>query len=268
MTEGLDLVEHDVPARDAATVVLVRDGVEGVEVFLQHRQSSMAFAPGMTVFPGGGVDPSDAVAPRRWFGPAPATFAGALDVPEERSVGWVCAAVRETFEECGVLLAGASADEVVIDTAPLAVRRAGLGRHGDSLAMLLDDHDLGLRSDLLFPVGRWITPRGERRRYDTLFFAAVLPPAQAADAENTEVTHAGWRRPADALADWAAGEVLLLPPTWDRLTRLAALESAAAIADDPVDLTPIEPILIRGEGGRRVDFPRSDEFYRGLPNYA
>lgn len=268
MTAGLDLVDHDVPTRDAATVVLVRDGVDGLEVFLQHRQSSMAFAPGMTVFPGGGVDPSDGTPPSRWFGSEPAAVAAILDVPLERSVGWICAAVRETFEECGVLLAGTGADEVVSDTAPMAGQRATLGRHGDSLAALLDGHGLGLRGDLLVPVARWITPRGERRRYDTLFFGAVLPPAQAADAENTEVTHAGWRRPADALADWTAGKVLLMPPTWAQLTRLAALESAAQLAESPVDLRPIEPRLVRTEAGRRVDFPGCEDYYRDLPSYG
>lgn len=267
MTAGLDLVDEDVPAKDAATVVLVRDGVDGLEVFLQHRQSSMAFAPGMTVFPGGGVDTSDGTRPSRWFGSEPVDIAASLAVSEDRSIGWICAAVRETFEECGVLLAGAAADDVVADTAPMAAQRATLGRHGDSLAALLDGHGLGVRGDLLFPMARWITPRGERRRYDTVFFAAVLPAAQAADAENTEVTHAGWRRPVDALADWMAGKVLLMPPTWAQLTHLARLESTAGIAEATYDLAPIEPRLIHTEFGRRVDFPDSETYYRDLPTY-
>lgn len=268
MTAGLELVDHDVPARDAATVILVRDGVEGLEVFLQHRVSSMAFAPGMTVFPGGGVDPSDATRPSRWFGPEPGEVAATLDVSEERSVGWICAAVRETFEECGVLLAGADAHDVVIDTAPMAQQRVALGRHGIALAALLDGSGLGVRSDLLFPVARWVTPRGERRRYDTLFLAAVLPPEQAADAENTEVTHAGWRRPVDALADWCAGKVLLMPPTWSQLTRLAALDSTAGIAGGEVDLAPVEPRIVDTDAGRRVDFPGCADYYRDLPTYG
>lgn len=259
-------VADDVPTRDAATVVLVRDGVDGLEVFLQHRASSMAFAPGMTVFPGGGVDASDADVPQRWFGPDTTAWADTLTVEPERAIGWIGAAVRETFEECGVLLAGSSGQDVVTDTGPLNDARRTLGRQGTSLAALLDRHGLGVRSDLLVPLARWVTPRGERRRYDTMFFGAVLPDRQQADADNTEVTTADWQTPQAALADWAAGRVILLPPTWSVLTELATKQSAEEVVASPGDVAPLEPRLVESDSGWRVDFPGGEAYFRDLPS--
>jgi 8-oxo-dGTP pyrophosphatase MutT (NUDIX family) len=105
-----------VEPRDAATVVLIRPGDGAPEVYLLRRQTSMAFAAGMCVFPGGGVDQRDFDHSVAWAGPPPATWAERLGASEELARALVCAAVRETFEESGVLLAGASADEVVADT--------------------------------------------------------------------------------------------------------------------------------------------------------
>ena len=106
--------------RDAATVVLLRDGTQGPEVYLLRRQTSMAFAGGMCVFPGGGVDPrdfDDELTERGlWAGPAPAVWADRLGCDEAKARALVCAAVRETFEESGVLLAGPSSGSVVADT--------------------------------------------------------------------------------------------------------------------------------------------------------
>ena len=99
--------------RDAATVVLLRPGAAGPEVYLLRRQASMAFAAGMCVFPGGGVDPRDFDADVAWAGPSPAAWASRLGVDEAMARALVCAAVRETFEESGVLLAGPSPSSVV-----------------------------------------------------------------------------------------------------------------------------------------------------------
>ena len=101
--------------RDAATVVLLRRGGAGPEVYLLRRHVSMEFAGGMCVFPGGGVDPRDFDHTVAWAGPTPAEWAARLGVDEAKARALVCAAVRETFEESGVLLAGASADSVVAD---------------------------------------------------------------------------------------------------------------------------------------------------------
>src|SRR5215210_4680744 len=104
------------PTRDAATVVLLRDRPAGPEVYLLRRAPSMAFAAGMHVFPGGSVDPRDAAQATAWAGPPPSHWAGLLGCDEELARALVCAAVRETFEESGILLAGSSPDDVVADT--------------------------------------------------------------------------------------------------------------------------------------------------------
>ena len=126
----------------------------------------------MGVFPGGGVDPSDGTADVRWSGPSPAWWAERFGVDEARAKALVCAAVRETFEECGVLLAGPTEDTVVADTAGYAEARRQLESRELSFADFLTRENLVLRADLLRPWANWITPVQEGRRYDTRFFVA------------------------------------------------------------------------------------------------
>src|ERR1700691_3028843 len=180
--------------RDAATVILVRpaegtdaaapaDGDAGVEAYLLQRTDALEFAPGACVFPGGSVDERDAdpgIAETGWAGPAPADFGHLLGVPAEHALALVCAAVRETFEESGVLLAGPSPAELVADSADLARDRRALLAGSLSLGELLDRRGLLLRADLLTPWARWITPEFSPRRFDTWFFAAALPAGQLA----------------------------------------------------------------------------------------
>ncbi|WP_020420315.1 NUDIX hydrolase [Amycolatopsis sp. ATCC 39116] len=230
--------------RDAATVLLLRDGVNGLEVFLQRRVAAMAFAAGMTVFPGGGVDQRDADATIAWAGPPAADWAGWFNGTEQVARALVCAAVRETFEESGVLLAG-TADEVVTDTARYAGARDELVSRELSLADFLAREGLTLRSDLLRPWAHWITPVQEKRRYDTRFFAAVLPAGQDADGKTTEAESSGWWRPADALADAEAGRSMLMPPTWHTLTELAWFGTAAEALAAERTVEAIIPKLIR-----------------------
>jgi 8-oxo-dGTP pyrophosphatase MutT (NUDIX family) len=217
-----------VTPKDAATVMLVRDSGAGLEVFLMRRVLGMAFAGGMTVFPGGGVDRRDADTSLAWHGPSPAWWASrfACDVGLARAL--VCAAVRETFEESGVLLAGPSEDTVVSDVRPYAEARAQLVNRELSLAGFLAEAGLVLRADLLRPWADWVTPEAEKRRFDARFFLAALPSGQRADAATTEAAEARWQRPGDALEEWQAGRVGLLPPTW---TTLAELEECATVAD-------------------------------------
>jgi 8-oxo-dGTP pyrophosphatase MutT (NUDIX family) len=246
--------------RDAASVVLVRDGSSGFEVFLLRRVRGMAFAGGMTVFPGGGVDSRDADATIAWTGPEPAWWASVFrcDVGLARSL--VCAAVRETFEESGVLLAGADPATVVADTSAYADQRRALVDRELSLAEFLARHDLVLRADLLRPWANWLTPREELRRYDTRFFLAELPAGQRADGVTTEADHAGWQRPADALDDWRAGRRGLLPPTWMTLADLADHDSVAAamVADRYID--KVMPKVIREGDVIRVILPNDPRY--------
>ncbi|MBP2340303.1 8-oxo-dGTP pyrophosphatase MutT (NUDIX family) [Saccharothrix coeruleofusca] len=244
-----------VKPRDAATVLLVRDAAEGVEVFLQRRVAGMAFAGGMTVFPGGGVDRRDADTGVAWAGPPPSWWAERFACSPELARALVCAAVRETFEESGVLLAGPSETTVVADTAPYAAARRALVDREVSLAGFLASSGLVLRADLLRPWANWVTPAEEPRRYDTRFFAALLPEGQRADAVTTEASDAVWQRPADALADWRAGRRLLLPPTWVALAELAELGAAAEVLVVDRTVEKIIPKLVREGGAVRVVVP-------------
>ena len=155
----------------------------------------MAFAGGMTVFPGGGVDQRDADASLAWAGPDAGLVGGAVRLRPGLAAALVCAAVRETFEESGVLLAGPDADSVVADTRPYADAAQALVDRTLSLAEFLAATGLVLRADLLRPWANWLTPEEEPRRYDTRFFLAELPAGQRADGVTTEADHAGWQRP-------------------------------------------------------------------------
>lgn len=187
-----DVLSGKVPPvtpRDAATVMLLRpvpdtSGAQdaGVQVYMLRRRPTMAFAPGAFVFPGGSVDPRDAEIEVAWAGPDAAEWGRMIDAPADLARALICAAVRETFEESGVLLAGPAPDTVVADTRGddwEADRRALLDR-SVSLAGLLRRRGLVLRSDLLRAWARWITPVTEERRFDTRFFAAALPAGQRA----------------------------------------------------------------------------------------
>lgn len=231
-------------ARDAATVVLVRDSGRGLEVFLQRRVAAMAFAAGMTVFPGGGVDERDAGASVRWTGPRPGQWANWFGSTEPAARALVCAAVRETFEESGVLLAGTE-DGVVADASGFAQARRALESRELSLASFLTGAGLTLRADLLRPWAHWITPVQEKRRYDTRFFAAALPAGQYADGATSEAESAGWRRPAEALADAEAGRAMLMPPTWHTLTELAGFASAAEVLAAERTVETIIPTIVQ-----------------------
>src|SRR4051794_26505572 len=147
------------PVRDAATVALVRDGVEGLEVYLLRRVAGMSFAPGAYVYPGGSVDPDDKDAEIGWSGATPAEWAAAFGTDAPTALALVCAAVRETFEESGVLLAGPSADEVLPDVSgdEWEAEREALEGRGQSLSQLLERRELVLRADLLRPLAHWIT---------------------------------------------------------------------------------------------------------------
>jgi 8-oxo-dGTP pyrophosphatase MutT (NUDIX family) len=156
----------------------------------------------------------------------------------------VCAAVRETFEESGVLLAGTDS-EVLADTARFAPARQALVSRELSLASFLADAELTLRADLLRPWSNWLTPASEPRRYDTRFFVATLPEGQHADGATTEADSSGWQRPEEAIADAQAGRRVLLPPTWFTLTELSGFASAAEALAAERSIEKISPTLLR-----------------------
>src|SRR5689334_23407197 len=166
--------------RHASTVVLLREAAGGPEVYLLRRVKGMAFAGGMHVFPGGSVDPDDEDAEIGWAGPSAAQWGAWFGADEKTARALVCAAVRETFEECGVLLAGPSPTELLADVSSdeWEQEREALEAREQSLSQLLTRRGLVLRADLLRPLAHWITPEVEPKRFDTRFFLAEMPSGQ------------------------------------------------------------------------------------------
>jgi 8-oxo-dGTP pyrophosphatase MutT (NUDIX family) len=247
-------VEASVP-RDAATVVLLRDGRSGLDAYLLRRVTSMAVAAGMHVFPGGSVDPRDAERAVAWAGPDPAEWAGWLGCDERLGRALVCAAVRETFEESGVLLAGASADQVVADTTgeEWEADRLALIDRSLSFAELLARRSLVLRSDLLRPWAHWITPEFEPRRFDTRFFVAALPAGQRPRDVGGEADRVAWVPVAQAVERYQAGAMPMLPPTAATLRELADYPDLPAVLAARPPIAPITPRpVLDGEDLRLV----------------
>ncbi|MCG8150979.1 NUDIX hydrolase [Pimelobacter simplex] len=203
--------------RDAATVVLQRAGADGrPEIYLLRRHTTMAFAGGMCVFPGGGVDPRDYDHTVAWAGPTPAEWAARLGTTEDVARALICAAVRETFEESGVLLAGTSADSVVADTTSddWEADRVALESRALSMTDFLDQRGLVLRTDLLGIWSGWLTPVFEPKRYRTWFFVARLPEGQVTRDVSSESSEVVWIPAAEAADQADRGELAMLPPTY------------------------------------------------------
>ncbi len=235
--------------RPASTVMLLRDSgtPESLEIFLMRRHSAMDFVAGVMVFPGGGVDERDRAAGTNiaWYGPEPAWWAERLNVDVDLAEALVCAAARETFEESGVLFAGAADDSDVLvdDAAVYREQRAALANNSLSFADFLRDEKLVLRADLLRPWANWVTPKEERtRRYDTYFFVGAIPQGQRADGENTESDRAFWSTPQAALDEFAEGKSFLLPPTWSQLDSVNGRTVAEVLATER-RIVAMEPSL-------------------------
>jgi len=244
--------------------MLLRDADAGLEVFVLRRRASMPFAAGMHAFPGGAVDPRDVDDDALgWRGPAPDEWATRLGVPEAAARGFVCAAVRETFEESGVLLAS-TVDGVPAMPSGLdwEVARQSLVARELALSDLLASSGLVLRSDLLAPWAHWVTPRFEPRRYDTWFFLAALPEGQAALDVSGEADRVAWIHPSAAMAAAEAGEVAMLPPTWtvlEELTAHASVADALAAAHERV-LDTVTPGWLDEGGSVHVLLPDDPRF--------
>jgi 8-oxo-dGTP pyrophosphatase MutT (NUDIX family) len=206
--------------RPAVSVVLAHDGAEGIEVHLLRRHPALVFAPGRFVFPGGGVEESDA-RPAPWLGAPPAR-------PE-----LVVAGVRETFEECGVLLAvGDAVPDLSWEPDRVALERGDL-----ALADLLDARGLALEADMLVPLAHWVTPIAERRRFDAQFFLAGLPVGQETRDIPGESDLQVWIRPADALARGLS----MMPPTRALMRQLATETTVADALARPREIQRIQP---------------------------
>ena len=241
------------PARDAATVLVTRPAGAGIEVLLMRRQPSMAFAAGMHVFPGGAVSPGDHE-PVRWIGPAADTWAQRLGCPAALARALTVAAVRETFEETGILLAGADRRSVMgaVDGPEWLALRGALEAGELTLGRALAERGLALRADLLAAWAHWITPEFEPRRFDTRFFLATLPAASggAAGVEHgTEADSSFWIEPAAAVRAAEAGEIAMMMPTLANLRDLAGADPGTLLSDaSRRAVTTVQPRLVHVDG--------------------
>jgi 8-oxo-dGTP pyrophosphatase MutT (NUDIX family) len=227
--------------------VLLRD--PGPEVYLLRRVKGMAFAGGMHVFPGGAVDPDDADADIAWEGPPPSVWAEWFGADEPTARALVCAAVRETFEECGVLLAGDPELLADVSTDEWEAEREALESRRQSLSQLLARRGLVLRADLLRPLAHWITPEVEPKRFDTRFFLAEMPEGQVCRHVGGEADQRVWVRPAEAIEQG----LTMLPPTWNTLQGLAAFPDVRSALDAERTVEVVAPKLVVHDDGR-VEF--------------
>lgn len=255
------LADPAVP-RDAASTILLRGsagaGAPGaVEVFLMRRHSRMAFAPDVVVFPGGGVDARDAgtAAEVEWIGPAAEEWAAVLGTSPEVARGVVCAAVRELFEETGVLLAGVPGGELVGETSALEDERRRLESRELAFAELLRAGGLALRADLLRAWSCWVTPAFEPRRYRTWFFVAELPAGQRTRDVSTESVETGWAPVGELLRN--PGAAVMLPPQRCTCLELYAFAGTAEVLRAAGERTPrtITPVGVLDGGEIRLQLP-------------
>lgn len=255
----LNLQAVDTPPRAASTVVMLRDSAAGPEVLLMKRHGLSDVLGGAYVFPGGKLDAADAEldAARHLDQDRPLLHASLHDAELDaaRAAGLYVAAVREAFEEAGVLLA-----ETRDGGAPDLVQAAALLKGGMPFNTLLAELDLQLQTRRLAPWSRWITPRVPSvmsKRFDTRFFAAVVPPDQVAQHDDHETTESHWLLPRTALQRYWDREIELAPPqimTLAQLSRYATAEAAlqAARAWRP---PLIQPESIEDGGTRVVCYP-------------
>ncbi|WP_347057362.1 NUDIX hydrolase [Blastococcus sp. HT6-30] len=239
-----------VEPRDAASVVLLRDGAAGPEVYLLRRRPAMAFAAGMHVFPGGSVDLRDREAAQHWAGPPPAEWAEAFSCDPELAAALVAAAVRETFEESGVLLAAYRNGTLVADTTGEEWERDRLALIEGELALsdFLRARDLLLRADLLRPWAHWITPEWQSRRFDTRFFLAALPAGQRTRDVGGEADRVAWLPVAEAYRGFRDRSLTMMNATASTLRDLTAHPDVASAmaASRRIRLILGHPVLTDG----------------------
>jgi 8-oxo-dGTP pyrophosphatase MutT (NUDIX family) len=253
-----------VPARPAATVVLVRDTEpSGVEVFVLRRTTNAAFAAGMYVFPGGRVDDVDHAESLEPYcdGLDDATASARLGIEHGGLAFWV-AAVLECFEEAGVLLARRR------DGGPLTIDEADRVKvHDGELSMeaLCERDGLVLDLTAVRYVAHWVTPVGEGpRRFDTRFFLAAAPDGQEGTHDDAELVHSMWVRPHDAISQAESGALMMMPPTIANLRFVADCadaDAALAVADAVGTPPRILPKLRRTtDGSRQVALPGDPDY--------
>lgn len=246
------------PTKDAATILLLRDGADGVEIFMLVRNTKLDFASGAMVFPGGAVDPEDRAPALRNHVP------GSMADLSDEELAFRVAAIREAYEECGALLARAQGSDELINAERLAAidARYATERAGHRLDMgrVAQEESLELACDLLLPFSHWITPTNQPKRFDTRFYIARAPGDHVAVHDGHESVESAWMGVQQICEEADAGKWHVMFPTRMNLERVGkaktvdeALASAAGIP-----IVPILPELVdKVEGGRRLRIPEA-----------
>ena len=264
-----DYDPQQVAIRPAATVMLVKDQPDRTDaplrVLMLQRNAQTIFAGGMWVFPGGRVDPADAGRLRHDYDDLSANEHLNLD---DGAMAFYVAAIREAFEEAGVLMASRqeSSRHVNLLSDAVTERRFSTLRRqlnsGDlSFTGLLDQEDLTLCANDMHYVARWVTPAGPPRRFDTRFFLARMPEDQTPLHDDSETVHSAWLEPRDILDREKAGNMVMMTPTATMVQLLSRYRTADEVMH-AVDAGPLEQrVRVTDDALRRVVMP-------GEPGYA
>ena len=247
-----------VTPRPASTVLLLRDSkaAKEIEVFMMVRHHEIDFNSGALVFPGGSVDKNDKEVLERdeLFSGGEGLDAGALSLR--------IAAIRETFEESGILLARPKGSTALVDAKRAseieAVHRVALNERKITFLDVLAKNDLWLALDELVPYAHWITPEGMPKRFDTWFFLVAAPPDQLGAHDGRELVDSIWISPREALQGGESGRFKLPFPTTRNLIKLGKQASVRAALEDSKGNTivTVMPVLTRLNGGRQLRIPR------------
>ncbi|MDP1566576.1 MAG: NUDIX hydrolase [Polaromonas sp.] len=263
----LNLDTVSTPPRPAATVVLLRDAPAGLEVFLMKRHGLSDVLGGAYVFPGGKVDAADAELDMAAHADQPVSALhaglGETDISETTAAALYVAALREAFEESGVLFAQGNTP------AQPAAQAAALLREGHGFNAVLAQMGLRLQTGAILPWSRWITPVRPsvmNKRFDTRFFVAAVPGGQVARHDDFETTASIWLSPREALLQYWAGQIELAPPQIMSLAHLAHHGSVASVLEQARGRCPplIQPESFDQEGMRVVCYPGDERHPVGV----
>jgi 8-oxo-dGTP pyrophosphatase MutT (NUDIX family) len=246
-----------VAPRPASTVLLLRESSRAgeIEVFMMVRHYEIDFNAGALVFPGGSVDKGDNKIIAR-----PELYSGGEEL-DPNALSFRIAAIRETFEESGILLARPNGSKSLVDAKRAgeieAASRAALCEGKTTFLKVLSDNDMVLALDELVPYAQWITPEGAPKRFDTWFFLAAAPPAQLGGHDGKESTDSIWLSPREALAGSESGRFKLPFPTTRNLIRLGKQNSVKAAIDDSrgKPVVTVMPVMTKLNGGRQLRIP-------------
>ena len=257
MPDDLEPAEPVVPL-DSSTVIVVRDDRGPLEVFMLERHIQSDFAGGAYVFPGGKLDPADADPALAGIVDGWEALAARMEADPELVRALAVCAIRETFEEAGVLLARHDdGTPVHLDDPRWEDLRGALAARELTAGDLAKETGIRYAADLLRFWQRWITPVFAPKRYDTRFFVAVMPEGQTPLHDDVETTDSTWVRPADAIARGRSGELVIIFPTRMTLESFGGLETTAAALDasSARSTQPVLPRFVIEEGQGRVYLP-------------